>query len=549
MTEGQPFLSQTRSRDAVLTTVLVAAGFVALALVLRLPAFLYSVLNYDESMYLLMGDKMRQGFLPYTTLCDLKPAGLFAIFAAISALPMDGVIASRLVAAITVGLTAYVLCHIAGRLFEDGKRRIGPFTGLAYIVFMLADGGLNSQAELFMNALTSLALLLALSAIRAEGRPRLGLMLAAGLVWGIGIQVKQVVVFDMTAFLIGFFLLTTARPADLTGRVREVWPAFVGLGLMALVPTIVIILVYVVTGHWSAWVAGNLTAHESFYSEGGPPIAWDAGFRAMTEQFPLWLASLLALAFGTRLARSSRERRAITFLLVWVVLIIVCQIFLRFMSDHYFLQFLPPMTLLAAFLLGRVVLDHLDLVTPRRVLLGVLVGLGVFAVEKSPIMNALYVARDRYLWGQTWHGDAARQIAADLRPELRPDDAIYVVGFMPILYYLTGAKIPTRFAFTGLPATVYKGRDGCPWVPPEVELQRILDSNPRFIVVEQGIFYKDMDPPLKTMIDDRLTSQYRLQKTYDQAFIHRLYPFQRFVMNGAASAKVYERLAPATQPG
>jgi hypothetical protein len=97
--------------------------------------------------------------------------------------------------------------------------------------------------------------------------------------------------------------------------------------------------------------------------------------------------------------------------------------------------------------------------------------------------------------GQAWAGDTPRQIAADLRPALLPNDSIYVVGFQPLVYYLTQARIPTRFAFTGLPNRGdYPGRDGCPWVPQDVEMQRILDQQPKFIVIEQGIFFHELLP-------------------------------------------------------
>ena len=57
----------------------VAISFVVGAILLRSPALLYSVLNYDESMYLLMGAEFARGHLPYTTVCDFKPFGLFAL--------------------------------------------------------------------------------------------------------------------------------------------------------------------------------------------------------------------------------------------------------------------------------------------------------------------------------------------------------------------------------------------------------------------------------------------------------------------------------------
>src|SRR5829696_2878477 len=516
----------TRARRGRAPPVLVALGFVALAILLRLPALAYSVLNYDESMYLLMGDQMRQGLLPYTALCDLKPVGLFALFALVSALPVDGVVAGRLVSSVAVGLTAYLLWHLAARLFDDRDRRVGPAAGLAYVVFALATGGLSSQAELFTNLLATLGLAIALAAVRdGEGSPPTGPMALAGLVLGVGIQVKQVVLFDMLAFLAGFLLLTTPRPALLPGRAREAWPALAALGAAAALPTLAVMLVYAASGRWDAWVAGNLATHRAFYGEDtGPAIAWEAGLHVTVEQAPLWLAALLALLLGWRLARGGAERRALAFLLLWVVAIGVGQVFLRWMADHYFLQFLPPLGLLAGFLLGRAVLAHLEPPSARRALLALLVGMGVFALARDPVVNAAYVLRDRHLRGEAWAGDAARQVAEDIRRDLRPGDAVYVVGRMPIVYHLTGAAIPTRFAFTGLPNREFPGRDGCPWVEPAAEMRRVLDTRPRFVVVEQGAFLEELEPPVRTLLDDRLARDYRLLGSYPPHPIHRLYP-------------------------
>ncbi|HEX2526491.1 MAG TPA: hypothetical protein VHL31_09365 [Geminicoccus sp.] len=517
----------------------VALGFVALAFLLRLPTLLYSVLNYDESMYILMGDKMRQGFLPYTALCDLKPVGLFALFALISTLPVDGVIAMRLAAVVAVGMTAFLLWLIAPRILDDPQRRIGTAAGLVYVVFMLTVGGTNAQSELFMNLFSVLGLFLALLASDRIGRPHLGLMALAGLSLGIGLQIKQVVVFDMLAYLAGFFLLTTLRWSEIGERLRESWLALLLLGAVAAIPTLLVILVYVATGHWDEWVAGNLTTHRGFYGDNGPAVAWEAGFHVMVEQAPLWLAAIAVLVLARRLLANELEWRPLAFLWIWIVLIGICQVFLRFMSDHYFLQFLPALSLLTGLLLVRAVLDRVEGASARRAVLAMLVVLAVFAVAKNPIMNGLYVARDR-LAGESYAGDAARQVAEDIKQDLQPGDSLYVVGFMPIVYYLTGAEPATRFAFTGLPNRLYPGRDGCAWVEPKVELERILESRPRFIVVEQGVFFAELPPDLKTMLVDQLDTQYRERASFEQHWVHRLFPFERFVMNGAASAKVYE---------
>ncbi len=322
---------------------------------------------------------------------------------------------------------------------------------------------------------------------------------------------------------------------------REAWPALAALGAVAAVPRLAVMLVYAASGRWDAWVAGNLATHRAFYGEDtGPAVAWEAGLHVVVEQAPLWAAALLALALGWGLARDERERRSLPLLLAWVAAIGVGQVFLRWMADHYFLQFLPPLCLLAGLLLGRAVLARLEPPSARRALLAVLVGMGVFALARDPVVNAAYVLRDRHLRGEAWAGDAARQVAADIRRDLRPGDAVYVVGRMPIVYHLTGAAIPTRFAFTGLPNREYPGRDGCPWVPPAEELRRVLDARPRFVVVERGAFLEQLPPELRGLLLERLGVGYRLRAGFDRHWVHRLFPFERAAMTGDAAADVYE---------
>jgi hypothetical protein len=176
----------------------------------------------------------------------------------------------------------------------------------------------------------------------------------------------------------------------------------------------------------------------------------------------------------------------------------------------------------------------------RAGIIGALTCLAFFAIAKEPLIHTGYILWDRVVHGERFAGDTPRRIAADIKPELRPDDSLYVVGFQPLVYYLTGAKLATRFAFTGLPHRDYPGRDGCPWVEQKVEMQRVLDTRPRFIVVEDGVFFHQLDPAVKSILVERLASDYRLRKRYEQHHLHHLYPFERFVMNGGAPAEVYE---------
>jgi hypothetical protein len=514
-------------------------GFVIAALVLRLISLVYSVYNYDESLYILMGSEMSRGHLPYTTVCDLKPFGLFAIFGLFTALPFDGVVVSRLAASLVVGLTADLLRRIAGLLFDDPYRSIGISTGLAFIVFTLANGGVAAQGELFHDACTVLALFLLLRAIRMRTFPTWRVFAAAGLILGIGIQIKQSVIFDLVAIIAGIVTLTLPGWWPSLAYTRLVLPRILLLVAAAIIPTVGVVSLYAGAGHLDAWIAANVTAHQVFYGL-GRPFELDPALRALWEQAPLWFAAILGASLLPSLADSRAERRSGLFLLAWIAAVTVCIVFLRIASDHYFLQFLPPLSLLTGFLIGRGILIHIPAWRGRAGVLGAVTCLGLFAVAKEPLIHAGYILWDRIVEGERFAGDTPRRIAADLRPELQSNDAVYVVGFQPLVYYLTGAQLATRFAFTGLPHRDYPGRDGCPWVDQSVEMQRVLDSKPRFIVVEDGIFVHELRPAVKTMLTERLARDYRLRKRYDQHYLHHLYPFERFVMNGGAPAEVYE---------
>jgi hypothetical protein len=515
-------------------------GFVAVAIVLRFLSFVYSVYNYDESLYILMGSQMARGHLPYTTVCDLKPFGLFAIFGLLTALPFDGVVISRLAANIVVGLSADLVRRIAGLLFNDRDHAIGVAAGLAYILFTLANGGVAAQGELFHNAFTLIALFILLRAWRRENGVRWRDCAAAGLAIGIGIQIKQSVVFDLAALIIGVFLLTS--PAWLRAgfaHLRRLIPGVVILCLASAVPTLMVIALYAVSGHWDAWVAANITAHQIFYGL-NRPFEIDPALRALWEQAPLWFAGALAAVLIRRLAHDEIEVRAGLFLVVWVGAVAACIWFLRIASDHYFLQFLPSLSLLTGLLIGRGILTAIPARRTRIGVMGMLATLSFFAIAKEPLLHSGYIVWERLVGGEPFAGDTPRRIAADLKPELQPGDAIYVLGFQPIVYYLTGAELATRFAFTGLPHRDYPGRDGCPWVDQKTEMQRVLNSQPRFIVVEDGVFLHELDPEVKNLLTETLARSYRSKKRYEAHYLHHLYPFERFVMNGGAPADVYE---------
>ena len=89
----------------------IAALLIATALLIRLPHFGDPAYMIDEQFYLLVGDRMLHGALPYVDIWDRKPIGLFLIYAAIRMLGGEG-FWHIIVASFFAAATAFVIYRI-----------------------------------------------------------------------------------------------------------------------------------------------------------------------------------------------------------------------------------------------------------------------------------------------------------------------------------------------------------------------------------------------------------------------------------------------------
>ena len=86
---------------------------VAVALLTRFQQFGNPIVHIDEQFYLLVGDRMLHGALPYVDIWDRKPIGLFLIYAAIRELGGSGILQYQLVATGFAIATALVVERLA----------------------------------------------------------------------------------------------------------------------------------------------------------------------------------------------------------------------------------------------------------------------------------------------------------------------------------------------------------------------------------------------------------------------------------------------------
>ena len=434
-------------------TRLSSTGWVAFALLLlwaialRAHDFGNPIIHVDEQYYLLVGDRMLHGAVPYVDLWDRKPVGLFLIFAAIRLLPGDGILAYQLVATLFAAATAWLVAR-GGRML-GARPAAALMAGAAYILWLSLLSGRGGQSPVFYNLFTASAAILTLRLpMLAEARATRAIVLngaAACLLAGLAIQTKYTPVVEGAFF--GAVHLWYLHRAGATLRLC-IGAALLWM-LLGILPTGLVVAEY--------WRRGPAVFDAFWFSNfasvslrKGYPAAKIAARLAGTgaQLLPFIVCTVIALR-----QRPMAPERWIAF--GWLAAALIAFAMIGAFFDHYALPLMLPLAMIAAPVLDR-----------HRAAPIALIGYGLI----------LFVAR--VLLPPT-DASSARAVAQVMKANDR-GGCPYVFAGDSVLYLLADACIPTRYAF---PSTLaYDAERGASGADEVAELHRILATRPPVIV-------------------------------------------------------------------
>ena len=318
-------------RRAVRPSIVAAAVITMAAIVLRFGQFGNPLAGLDEQFYLLVGEAMWAGELPYVDIWDRKPVGLFLLFAGIAKLPVDGVLAAQLVATAFAAATGYLVALLA-------KRAVGWVPATMAAIFYIAGvnelWGETTQTPVFYNALTAASALLTLAAAR-DPRSTAGrrAALAAMAIAGLAIQIKTSAVFQGAFFGAWILFADWRRYRDPRTTLKSAIP----LILLGAAPTLAAMALYLSLGEFGAWWQANVL---SVLAKGMPTD--EAAGRSFLETMVLFApASLLALlGLWARTARFTIWTMETAFLLGWAAVSVADFVSIGGYYPHYTLPLL-----------------------------------------------------------------------------------------------------------------------------------------------------------------------------------------------------------------
>lgn len=396
--------------------VLAATVIVTATLALRSGQFGNPLAGIDEQFYLLVGDRMWSGTVPYVDIWDRKPVGLFLLFAAIRALPGDGILAAHAVAACFVAATAWCVALLARRSVGWGP---ATMAAVLYVAGLNQMWGETTQSPVFYNLPVAIAALLTLRATACPGEARrLGLI--SMLLCGVAVQVKTNAVFQGAFFACWLLISDWRRTRSVLMTLRLA----IELAAMGALPTLAAMASYAAMGQFPAWWQANVL---SVLAKGRPTdqFATDTFVESFCIFVPVTLLALVGLRLRT--ARFTRLDAETGFLLGWAAAGVADFTSIGGYFPHYGIPLLLACCPIAA-----------TAFAVRRWGTGLMALVMVWPVVQATWLNPRIAAKQR--------GIAAEVLAA-LPADVRTR-CLFIYEGPPIYFHLAHACTVSRFVFS-----------------------------------------------------------------------------------------------------
>ena len=387
-----------------------------LAVVIRWGSFSLSVIDHDESTYIVGADELLRGEVYLRDVIDTKPVGIFWLYAVFIWLTGGSIVLLRLVAAAFIALGAWLICGVVRRATD--RLAGGVLAGTLYILLcsVFTDYGMSPNTELYFNVFTIAAVALT---VVAE-RKRWGL---AGLLLGIGCTIKPFVAAE--ALAIGLYLVWFYRREPLR---------MIGRGLL-----LVAGFVLPVAGVAVYFAANGLLTELWFYTVevgGAYPVdlPWPLRLKYMGDYLLRYSPLLLWGAVAQVQAQlGTRERTWLRYLALQATLVAIVIMLPGKRFGHYQIQLHPVVAMYVGTCVGIYYEDFL-----RRAQVAWVAGV---------LALALGFGHARYYAGKE---DQSRLIADQLREVIRPDETFFGVNGFQIVYHLLDRPVPVPYVHGSL---------------------------------------------------------------------------------------------------
>lgn len=455
------------------------------ALVLRLGGFFLLEIDWDESSFILMGQDILNGHLPYTDMWVMKPPMVFVHTAAFIALLGKTVASVRIGGTLTLFVSACLLHAAAARSY-------GRAAGIAAGLILLIAASIFPTGLAVMTETAAILPLCAFLYLAMDNRQfTVKTAFCASLCLSLAILTKSNLVY-----LVPIALALSVWETD--NRPRKLAAAFIGL----LSPLFLLFAVYALAGQWDTLYKTMVRA-PLLYT--GMPLA---------EQFEntfvsLWalLKSKIALVWLIGLCGIPpllKEKRTGTIVISFFALAFISILRTGHGFQHYFIVLIPFFALSGGVFAAYLVRLH-NKALPTLAVLALL-------VSAQNIYNSARAAITVPFRGLAAY-DSNYAAINELKKLNAAGDYAYFAVF-PIGYWLTDTRLPTRYLHPGdiVRDDMLRLMDG-PQAGHMAEMEAIFSKKPAFLVTKKYLL--NISPDMIAYLNTQTRAHYLPYKSFD----------------------------------
>ena len=475
----------------------IAFWLLLLCFVVRFPFFFPAVINWDESTFILMGQNVLDGQLPYVELWDLKPPGAFLAHALFIGLFGKSIIAIRLGGMLFVFGAAY-MTYLTGRsIWGHRAGLLGAVLSIFFVSFM-PDGEIT-----ITEVIAIFPLMAALALLVTRGPEKWQVCFAVGVLIGITAFIRLNLAY--VAIFLGIYLLIRF----LRTPSRNAFFGIVAYAAGGLLPIILSLVPYLLAGKGGLWIDSLVLA----------PLSYSGSQHGPIESLMLLLERVLTPK-GILLPVFVAG-------IVWLVLDCVLATGLFFIATawsiiasgashhHYAIQVAPFLALFAGTFFDRLLSTRYRLAVPVLLVLGL-------AVAAKPIVSQYLTVAERWIADKPLTYGRAYEIAAYLSEENPNGEPVYLM-YEHIVYWFTDSKPLTK-------STTHPSNIGKEFLLPLIEgdgastkseMSKVLAMKPKFIVKKEMVGYLKDKEDARRMLEETLETHYDQVAVVDEIFIYK----------------------------
>ena len=462
-----------------------------LNLALRSYSFSLSVIDHDESTYILGGQTIFEGGQLYKDVIDAKPPGIFVIYYLNTFLFNDLIFGSRVMGWIAVSLIATLLCLFMKNLFNL-RISDGIFTGIIFSMMMCYSfpGNINlTTYALDVNTEHFYILFLLISflfIIRKKSLLDFGI---AGFCFGIAFNISYAVfphLIALSIFSINFNEIKQLRNiSNNIKRLLILWGSF-------LIPFLSIGLYFFIQNRFNeySFIAFEMTNNYLF----------DYSLIKLFQFFKfyfirIWPVVILLIISSFIMLKKNDYRSKYVNILIWLSVSFITPLFVG-QSLHYTYPLALPISVASTF-------SIIYFKNWNRYLYYSTISILIFMMVSSSYL--------RFKWKFNVP-DKNRIIANELAEISHDKDLIHIDAvYHHIIYYLVGKKPITPYYHP--PSLIY--RYNVYQIDRKNEYQNIFNKKPKYVLVK--------GEPSSKIIDEYLIKDYSIEKTlFDDFYIYKI---------------------------